>query len=209
MVKPDFMLYVAAAAATAIAGVLHLMLGPNNLGFNVNQGILFIAGGIAQVFWIIPIIRKWGTPWYAVGIGGTLAFIAIWAITRMPGNPITGRGGGVNSTAIAVEIFEAVFIGLAAAIIVCENMIKRRAVEETRAGAATKSRKAIPILAGVVIALVFSGLFVLPMTMGRPMGGPPGQRPPGPPGAQSGQDGQQPAVPQIASNILYLDIVAD
>jgi hypothetical protein len=29
-------LYYGAAAATAIAGMLHLMLGPNNLGFNVN-----------------------------------------------------------------------------------------------------------------------------------------------------------------------------
>jgi len=33
-------LYYAAAAATAIAGILHLMLGPGNLGFNVNQGII-------------------------------------------------------------------------------------------------------------------------------------------------------------------------
>jgi peptidoglycan biosynthesis protein MviN/MurJ (putative lipid II flippase) len=55
-----FALYVAAAATTAIAGVLHLMLGPNNLDSNVNQGILFIVGGIAQVFWIIPMIRRWG-----------------------------------------------------------------------------------------------------------------------------------------------------
>lgn len=40
-------LYVAAAATTAIAGMLHLMLGPNALGNNFNQGILFIVGGIA------------------------------------------------------------------------------------------------------------------------------------------------------------------
>jgi hypothetical protein len=55
-----FALCVAAAATTAIAGMLHLMMGPNSLNFNVNQGILFIVGGIAQVFWIIPMVRRWG-----------------------------------------------------------------------------------------------------------------------------------------------------
>ena len=58
-----FVLYVAAAATTAIAGIIHLMMGPNSVNFNVNQGILFIVGGIAQVFWIIPTIRRWGIPW--------------------------------------------------------------------------------------------------------------------------------------------------
>ena len=29
-------------------------------------------------------IRKWGKPWYLVGIGGTIVFVAIWAITRIP-----------------------------------------------------------------------------------------------------------------------------
>jgi hypothetical protein len=56
-----FALYVAAAVTTAIAGMLHLMMGPNSINFNVNQGILFIVGGIAQVFWIIPMIRRWST----------------------------------------------------------------------------------------------------------------------------------------------------
>jgi hypothetical protein len=60
MARFDSALYIAAAAATAIAGLLHLTMGPNSLNFNVNQGILFIVGGIAQVFWIIPMIRRWG-----------------------------------------------------------------------------------------------------------------------------------------------------
>ena len=118
----SFILYIAAASTTAIAGILHLMLGPNALGFNANQGILFIVGGIAQVFWIIPIIRKWGTLWYAIGIGGTIAFSDIWVITRFPGNPITGRGSPAgNPLAISVEVFEAAFIVLSAAIILYER----------------------------------------------------------------------------------------
>ncbi|HEU4605358.1 MAG TPA: hypothetical protein VFS46_03885 [Nitrososphaera sp.] len=87
-------MYYAAAAATAIAGILHLTLAPNMLNFNPNSAILFFAGGAAQVFWAIPMARRWGKAWHGIGIGGTAALMAIWVITRMPGNPITGRAAG-------------------------------------------------------------------------------------------------------------------
>jgi hypothetical protein len=69
--------------------------------------------------------RKWGRTWYSIGIAGTIAFLLIWVITRFPGNPITGRGGGVNEMAIAVEAMEALFIGLAATILVIESRMKK------------------------------------------------------------------------------------
>jgi hypothetical protein len=176
-------LYYGAAAATAVAGMLHLMLGPGNLGFNVNQGILFIVGGIAQVFWIIPMIRKWGTPWYAVGIGGTAVFMALFFITRVQGNPITGRGGGANAMSIAVEVFQAAFIGLAAAILIYGSR-KKRVAEKTTAEVSNKRSNHAMILAGIVAALVLIGLFALPMAMPSPMGGnPPRQTSEGSPGA--------------------------
>ena len=46
--------------------------------------------------------------------------IILYAITRMPGNPITGRGGPVSPMALAIEVFQAAFIGLSVAIIVYE-----------------------------------------------------------------------------------------
>ena len=119
-------LYYAAAAATAIAGILHIILAPDRLGGpGTNTGILFLVGGIAQMFWALPIVRKWGKVWYGVGIGGTAVLMAIWIITRFPGNPITGRGGGANEMAIAVESLQGIFIGLAAAILVIESQMKR------------------------------------------------------------------------------------
>src|SRR5439155_16824339 len=114
-------LYFGAAAATAVAGMFHLMLGAGNLGFNINQGLLFIVGGIAQIFWIIPMSRRWGRIWYGIGTAGTAVFMALFFITRMQGNPITGRGGGMNTMSTLVEILEAIFIGLASAIIVYES----------------------------------------------------------------------------------------
>jgi hypothetical protein len=118
-------LYYAAAATTAIAGILHLIQASDVLGFSLNFFVFFIVAGIAQLFWVVPMIRRWGRVWYGIGIGGTLVLIAIWIITRMPGNPITGRGGMVDEMGVAVEVLQAAFIGLSIAIIVYEMKRKR------------------------------------------------------------------------------------
>jgi len=117
--------YYAAAGATAIAGILHLTQGPNMLNFNLNGAILFFVGGLAQLFWVVPMIRRWGRVWYSVGIAGTLVFIAIWVITRVPGNPITGRGSMISDMGIAVEVMQFAFVALTGAIIAIESMRKR------------------------------------------------------------------------------------
>lgn len=114
-------LYYAAAATTAIAGILHLIQASNVLGFNLNFAIFFIVSGIAQLFWVVPTIRRWGMPWYYVGIGGTIVLIILFVITRMPNNPITGRGSPVSPMALAIEVLQVVFIALTAGIIVYES----------------------------------------------------------------------------------------
>ena len=53
-------LYYAAAATTAITGILHLTLAPNMLNFNPNAAILFFAGAADLVFWALPMARSWG-----------------------------------------------------------------------------------------------------------------------------------------------------
>src|SRR5215211_1988543 len=102
-------LYYGAAATTAIAGILHLIQGSNVLGFNLNFAIFFIVAGIAQIFWVVPVIRGWGLPWYYVGIAGTIVLMILFVITRMPDNPITGRGGPVSPMALAIELLQAAF----------------------------------------------------------------------------------------------------
>lgn len=125
MVAKMNVLYYAAGATAGIAGILHLVLAPNILGFNLNTGIFFIVAGIAQLFWVVPMIRRWGRPWYLIGIGGTIVLIILFAITRMPDNPITGRAGPIMPMAIAIEVFQAAFIGLSIAIIIYESRRKR------------------------------------------------------------------------------------
>jgi hypothetical protein len=118
-------LYYASAATTAIAGILHLIQASNVLGFSLNFFVFFIVAGIAQLFWVVPMIRRWGMPWYYVGIGGTIVLIILFVVTRMPGNPITGRGGPIMPMALAIEVLEAAFIGLTAAIIIYESKRKQ------------------------------------------------------------------------------------
>ena len=60
-----------------------------------------------------------------IGIGGTIILIVLFVITRMPGNPITGRGGPVSPLGLAIEVFQAAFIGLSIAIIVYESRRKK------------------------------------------------------------------------------------
>jgi hypothetical protein len=95
------------------------------LGFNLNFGIFFIVSGIAQLFWVVPMIRRWGLPWYYVGIGGTMVLIILFVITRMPDNPITGRGGPISPIGLATELLQAAFIVLTAIIIVYESKRKQ------------------------------------------------------------------------------------
>ena len=120
-VNKSSVLYYAAAATTAIAGILHFMLVPNIIRRNPNSGIFFIISGIAQIFWVIPMLKRWGRVWYCIGIAGTIILIIIWATTRMPGNPITGRGGPISEMAIAVEIFQIAYVVITSIILVKER----------------------------------------------------------------------------------------
>ena len=115
------LLYYAAAATTAIAGILHLILVPDVIGRNPNSGTFFMVSGIVQIFWVIPMLKRWGRTWYFIGIGGTIILIIMWAITRVPGNPITGRGGPISEMGIAVEIFQIAYIIITAIIILKER----------------------------------------------------------------------------------------
>ncbi|HEX2305154.1 MAG TPA: hypothetical protein VHH33_02595 [Nitrososphaeraceae archaeon] len=114
-----------AAGSTFIAGILHLSLVANAIERNFNTGILFLIGGLAQVFWVLPTIRGWNKVWYYVGIGGTLTFILIWVITRFPGNPINGRGGSIGETAIAVEVFQIAYIVLSIIILYRDPKVRK------------------------------------------------------------------------------------
>jgi hypothetical protein len=104
--------YGAAAATTFIAGVLHLAIVPmffNKMPTNVT--IFFIISGLAQVFWFIPVIKRWSSIWYYIGIGGTVILIILWIVA------VPARGLAVSELEVAIEFFQGVFIILCIIIV--------------------------------------------------------------------------------------------
>jgi hypothetical protein len=86
--------------------------------------------GIAQLLWILPMIKKWGRTWYAIGIAGNVILVGMWVITRTPDNPITGRGGPISEMAIATEVFQIAYIVITAVIIAKERVDKPQMIKE-------------------------------------------------------------------------------
>ena len=105
-------IFYPAAACTFIAGILHLAIVPmffTQLSLDVM--IFFIVSGLAQVFWVIPIIKKWSNIWYYFGIGGTVVLIIMYLVA------VPGSGYPVSPLDIAIELFQIVFIILCTIII--------------------------------------------------------------------------------------------
>ena len=104
--------YAAAAASTFIAGVLHLAIVPTFFTqISIDITIFFIVSGLAQIFWVIPVIKRWIKPWYYVGIGGTVILIIMYLIA------VPGSGYPVSQLDIAIELFQIAFIILCSIII--------------------------------------------------------------------------------------------
>ena len=106
-----FLLY-SAAASMFIAGLLHLALVPMFFKqMPLNVMIFFMVSGLAQMFWALPIIKKWIFPWYYIGIGGTIVLIILWVVV------IPGSGYPIHGTDMAIEVAQIAFIILALIII--------------------------------------------------------------------------------------------
>ena len=76
--------------------------------------IFFTVSGLAQIFWIIPTIKRWIMPWYYIGIGGTIVLIILWIIA-VPASRLA-----VSELEVAIEFFQIVFIILC--IIIVKNI---------------------------------------------------------------------------------------
>lgn len=105
-------LFYGAAACTLIAGILHLAIVPMFFAqMTIDVKIFFIVSGLAQLFWVIPTIKRWILPWYYIGIGGTIILIIMYFIA------VPGSGYPINSLDAAIETFQIVFVILSVIII--------------------------------------------------------------------------------------------
>jgi hypothetical protein len=118
-------LLYSAAVFTSIAGVLHLALVPIFFKqMSLDVMMFFIISGLAQLFWVIPTIKKWILPWYYIGIGGTIVLVILWIIA------IPGSGYPIHETDVAIEVSQIAFI------ILCIIIIKKTKleIESTKVG---------------------------------------------------------------------------
>jgi hypothetical protein len=112
--------YAAAAASTFIAGLLHLAIVPMFFTqMSIDITIFFIVSGLTQIFWVIPVIKKWIKPWYYVGIDGTVILVIMYLIA------VPGSGYPVSQLDIARERFQIDFIILCS-IIIAKNRGKMK-----------------------------------------------------------------------------------
>lgn len=86
------------AGLTVIAGILHLMMGPGQFSRNLGQGILFVVGGILQIFWAVPVIMRWGRIWQIIGIVGTAIFVILFFSSRFHILPEVNFFGGMQQS---------------------------------------------------------------------------------------------------------------
>jgi hypothetical protein len=135
-------LFYAAAVSIGLAGIQHLIdlvIDPEHSG-NISIATFFIIAGVAQIFWALPTARRWGKPWYYIGIAGNVALIVIWMLSRMPGNPITegGQAEAIGAIDIPVEISQAAYIGLVviAAIVVLQQKHMMMRIDHKEAASA-------------------------------------------------------------------------
>jgi len=112
IILKNHILFYVAGASTLIAGVLHLSIVPmffNKMPANVT--VFFIISGLAQLFWLIPVVKRWDNIWYYIGIGGTVILIILWIIA------VPARGLAVSGLEVVIEFFQIVFIILCTIIV--------------------------------------------------------------------------------------------
>jgi len=104
--------YYAAATAMGISASIHLYLASSLLRTSFLQfGEFFVIVGACQAFWVMLTLKKYGTGWMYVGMGGNIALFILWLVTRMP-NPITRIGLPINAIGITEEAFQLAYVGM-------------------------------------------------------------------------------------------------
>jgi uncharacterized membrane protein YuzA (DUF378 family) len=106
------LLLYAAAACMFIAGLLHLAIVPMFFAqMSIDVTIFFVVSGLAQLFWVIPTIKKWSKPWFYVGIGGTVILIIMYFVA------VPGSGYPISPLDLAIEASQIIFVILCTIII--------------------------------------------------------------------------------------------
>ena len=111
-------LYFGAAVCTAVAGILHLILVSSSINSHLEYATFFLISGVAQIFWVVPMVKKWGRTWYVIGIAGTLVMVGLtgYVIVNIVENPQSAPPG-VSEMAVAIEVLQVSYVIMTGIII--------------------------------------------------------------------------------------------
>ena len=75
--------------------------------------------GLAQIFWVLPMVRRWGRIWNIIGLTGTVVLVGLtgYAVIGSVSNPQL-TPPGITELAVAIEIFQISFVIITAIIVV-------------------------------------------------------------------------------------------
>lgn len=112
------LLYFGAAVCTGIAGILHLMLVSGSINSHMEYATFFLVSGVAQIFWVLPMVKKWGKPWYVIGIVGTAVLVSLtgYVIANIVENPQSAPPG-ITEMAVTIEVFQVSYVVMTGIII--------------------------------------------------------------------------------------------
>lgn len=96
--------YCVAVCVTLLAGILLLALFSLETRINWTS-IFFLVSGFFQIFWVVPVIKRWGNYWYYAGIAGSLISIAVYVDYQ------------IFLVGILIEVLQATFIVLCGIIL--------------------------------------------------------------------------------------------
>jgi hypothetical protein len=145
--KANLAVYYAAAITTIITGLLQFVLSSTITALekgNPSLQIFFIGIGILQLFWAVGIIRKWGTPFYALATGLNVALIFLWVLLRLP-QDFVGAALPIDSLSIVIEALQIIFFAFCIIIMATDEHSNLTRPESATRAFKTNIMHSIPI----------------------------------------------------------------
>ena len=91
--RSNMIIYVVSALSLLVA-LIHLWVAPEHFEEWWGYGTFFLIVTAAQAAYALALLRRSGIPVLLLGVGGNLAIVILWLVTRTAGIPLFGPHAG-------------------------------------------------------------------------------------------------------------------
>ena len=80
------------------------MLVPSSIVAGIQYTAFFLISGLLQLFWVLPMVKRWGRIWNIIGFAVTAVLVGLtgYVVIESVGNP-QSTPPGVTELAVAIE----------------------------------------------------------------------------------------------------------